>query len=260
MIKIHTLHAFADNFIFLIHLENEKDVAVVDPGDPKPVIQWFDQNKEYRLTHILATHHHADHIGGVVTLKQLYPDAEVWCSQEDAHRHRIPKITRVMKDQETFTLFGQLKGKVLHVPGHTLGHIVFFLQDGSMSHAFCGDTVFGCGCGKLFEGTFEMMFTSLQKIKGFPPSTLIWCAHEYTVKNIQVALELEPGNKKLAERLHKVTENLNHNIPSIPFTLEEECATSPFLRFDDPSLQAILETSGNPLKTFTKVRQFRDQF
>lgn len=249
METIHQIALWEDNYIYV--LEQGEEATVIDPGEFKAV-QNFLLERKLQLKLILNTHHHFDHVGGNKKLKEYWGSA-IYASQKDADRipgldsqssSKALKTDQLLKEGDEFS-FGSFQFKVLFTPGHTSGHIVFW--DKKKQVLFCGDTLFAMGCGRLFEGSPEQMFQSLSQIKKLPPETLVYSAHEYTLKNAQFALSIEPHNEDLKKRYHKVKLLRDHQQSSIPFPLKEEFLTNPFLR-----AQSVSE--------FTHLRKLRDQF
>ncbi|WGL61320.1 hydroxyacylglutathione hydrolase [Pigmentibacter sp. JX0631] len=253
--KIEMLPVFEDNFIFILIDEIKKEAAVVDPAEANSVISYLKKNN-LTLTKIFNTHHHFDHVGGNKELKQLFPNVEIYGSVQD--KNRIPFQTHFLNHNDKI-YFADESAEVFFVPGHTLGHICYFfsLKNGE-HHLFIGDTIFGGGCGKLFEGSLEQMFNSLLFLRNnLPDNTLIWTAHEYTLENYLILEKLEPQNIEIKEKLQKVIHTLKSGLHTVPFLLSEEKKVSSFLRWDDLKLQNITSTS-NSFDTFCFVRKFRD--
>ncbi len=214
-ISIYPIKSFTDNYIWMI--KKNKDAVIVDPGDASPVLEML-QKENIHLQAILITHKHADHIGGVKDLKKAYPEIKIYGPKNNFNFtcEEINNNDLVVIDDLNISF------RVIATPGHTLDHIVFADEE----HLFCGDTIFGCGCGRLFEGTFTQMHTSLNLLSKLPKSIKIFCAHEYTKKNIEFALLLEKDNEDLIER----RKNLMNVDITLPSTLGEELKTNPFLR------------------------------
>jgi hydroxyacylglutathione hydrolase len=246
--QVVTLPALADNYIFMLHDDRVPEASVVDPGDPAPVLEHL-QRTGRRLTAIVNTHHHADHVGGNRALLKRFPGIPVFGGAGD--RGRIPGQTEFLKegDQAVISGSGVL---VLEVPGHTRAHVAYFLNRDGAGDLFSGDTVFGGTIGNLFEGTPEVMFQSIGKIRALPPRTLIWCSHEYTLQYVREAAGIDPGNARLTQRLARLEANAPSREPTVPLLLEEECATNPFFRWDDPGLTARLATRPG-LATFLRL-------
>ena len=194
-LEILPIPAFEDNYIWLIH--DGQAAIVVDPGDASPVTSTLSQ-LNLALKAILITHHHADHIGGVTQLQALYPNAITYAPSTetyDFHHQGLKENDQINIYFSRINFY--LSFQVIDVKGHTLGHIAYYLADQATPILFCGDTLFGAGCGRLFEGTPEDMLRSLKKLANLPENTMIYCTHEYTEKNIAFALSLEPNNKQL---------------------------------------------------------------
>lgn len=220
--NIELIPVLSDNYCYALHTDSGK-AAIIDPGEAAPVIDFF-RNNDLTLTHILLTHHHHDHIGGAMTVKQQY-GAEILGPASDAHR--IDGMTQTLKDGDHININGH-SCEILSVPGHTSGHIAFYFpDDGAL---FCGDTLFSMGCGRLFEGTPEEMWGSLSKIMALPKKTMIYCGHEYTQKNGEFCLTIEPENNALQARMQEVKSLRAQNRPTIPVSLETELQTNCFLR------------------------------
>lgn len=254
MLEILQIRALHDNYIYLVHEPNGWATAVIDPAVADPVLQALAE-RGWKLTHILNTHHHLDHVGGNIELKRRTGCAVVAMARD---KERIPGIDVEVAEGDIIGL-GHAEAKVLDVPGHTSGHIAFwFAEENAL---FCGDTLFGLGCGRLFEGHAEEMWQSLEKIRALPPQTQIYCAHEYTQANGRFALHIEPENPDLQQRVAQVNRLCSQNLPTIPSSLEEELATNPFLR---PESKAIRRRLGLPRaanwQVFAEVRHRKDGF
>ena len=222
-LQVFQIPALRDNYIYILHERTQGKTTVVDPSLAKPVNDFLSK-KNLRLDFIWNTHHHFDHTGGNRELKKKW-NCPVYGYKEDAFR--IPEIDRTLEEGEVF-YFGKIRVEVLFIPGHTLGHIAFWLPE--EKYLFCGDTLFSIGCGRLFEGTPKMMFNSLQKIKNLPLDTQIYCAHEYTEDNAQFALSVDKNNTKLQKRAQAVKLLRQKNQPTVPSSLKEELETNPFLK------------------------------
>jgi hydroxyacylglutathione hydrolase len=253
-LEIRQIPVLNDNYVYLVHEAVTGTVAVVDPACVTPVLRECER-AGWTLSVILNTHHHNDHVGANYELKWLTRCTVVGPS---ADRHRIPGIDRAVQDGETFNL-GQLEVRVMAVPGHTSGHIAYYVP--AAEALFCGDTLFSIGCGRLFEGTPAQMWASLQALRALPPTTRVYCAHEYTAGNVRFALSVDPDNEQLRNRAAAVGRARARGLPTIPSVLWEECAANPFLRADDPALQAALGMPGaDPVEVFATLRARKDTF
>ncbi|MFZ2171558.1 MAG: hydroxyacylglutathione hydrolase [Methylococcaceae bacterium] len=254
MLTIIQIPALTDNYIYLIHEPVSGETAVVDPALAQPVLDILEK-KGWRLACILNTHHHWDHVGGNLELKQK-TSCKVIAPQSDSDR--IPGIDRGVAEGDVITL-GACPARVIATPGHTSGHIVYhFAEDNVL---FCGDTLFAMGCGRLFEGTAEQMWNSLQKLKVLPASTRIYCTHEYTQTNGRFALSVEPDNRQLQQRMEIVDQLREKHLPTVPSTIEQELATNPFFRENSPALQAAINMKYKaPIEVFAEIRRLKDKF
>lgn len=230
-LRITGLPAFSDNYIWL--LARAGQAAVVDPGDAVPVLRLL-RAQDLRLDAILVTHGHADHTDGVAELVRE-TGATVYGSVRSPLPARGVRIDRPLEDLERFSCLGH-EFAVLEVPGHTLDHVAYRLADAGA--AFTGDTLFAAGCGRLFEGSPEQMFASLQRLARLPEDTLIYCAHEYTVSNLRFALAVEPENEATLERMAQCQQWRKQGRPTVPSTLGLEMRTNPFLRCDNAAVRA----------------------
>ncbi len=256
MIQATPVPAFSDNYLWLLAGADAGRAAVVDPGDATAVLAAL-AAADAVLGAIIITHHHADHIGGVGELLARFPDAAVYAPRDE----RIAGATQTVGEGERVHVacLG-CDFEVLEVPGHTATHIAYY-GDGKL---FCGDTVFACGCGRLFEGTPEQMHCSLSKIMRLPDDTEIYCAHEYTLANIAFARQVEPDNPALRQREQDARRLREAGRPTVPSSLALEKRTNPFLRFDEPNVIAAAEhRAGHPLhngaEVFGAVRHWKDQ-
>jgi len=230
--QVNVLRALADNYIFVLSDNAALEAAAVDPGDPKPVLRHL-RKTGCSLTAILNTHHHSDHTGGNLELLEHFPDIPVYGGAGD--RGRIPGQTHFLVEGDGISVCGA-KTRVLDVPGHTRAHIAYFFPAEDGGDLFSGDTVFGGTIGNLFEGTPAIMFQSIQKIRGLPLRTKIWCSHEYTLQYVRESAGIDPNNERLARRLKTLEAAAHSGIPTVPLTLGEECDTNPFFRWDNPDL------------------------
>jgi hydroxyacylglutathione hydrolase len=269
-LSVLTVPAFKDNYLWLIH--DGANAAVVDPGDAGPILEALRANG-LRLTAILLTHHHADHTGGVPALLAQF-QVPVYGPKNDG----IAAVTHPLAEGDRITVPGlDLELSVLDVPGHTRGHIAYVRRgDDAAGGAdvggdvtdwlFCGDTLFGAGCGRLFEGTPAQMLASLDKLAALPDDTLVFCAHEYTLSNLRFAQAVEPGNQALQLRLVADSEKRGTHLPTIPSTIAIEKATNPFLRVRTPAVVDGLVEAGkirsgaDPVGTFAALREWKNVF
>lgn len=252
-LQIIPIPAFKDNYIWLIH--NGAHATIVDPGDSAPVIDAITRLK-LTLTTILITHHHHDHIGGVAELMDVFPQLSVYAPALEQYNFDHVAIT----EQDTVHLKDlNLTFAVIDLPGHTLGHIAYYSKLHQL--LFCGDTLFGAGCGRLFEGTPTQMLHSLQKLAALPSTTKVYCTHEYTLHNINFALTLEPNNQTLIERYKNTREMRESNVPSLPSTIKLELASNPFLRCDSEEIQSSIQLkNASEIDIFSKLRELRNSY
>ena len=253
-IEIHQFPCLADNYGYLVHDRPGHVTAAIDTPDAAAILAALDE-RGWTLTHILNTHHHADHAGGNLELKRR-TGCKIVGPRADAAR--IPGIDVEVGDGDTFEL-GLHRVEVFDTPGHTRGHIVYFFP--ADEAAFVGDTLFSLGCGRLFEGTPAQMWSSLSKIMSWPERTRLYCAHEYTQSNGRFAVTVEPGNRALADRVAEVARLRDAGEPTVPSTLALEKATNPFLR---PASRNLRETIGlvgaSDVEVFAKTRALKDAF
>jgi len=259
MIQIDALPAFTDNYIWLLQDSANQHCAVVDPGDAAPVLAWLERHPGWRLTDILVTHHHHDHVGGVEQLKQTTGARVCGPAQE-----RIPGRDLALDDHASVRVLG-LDLQIIAVPGHTLGHIAYYCDSTATPLLFCGDTLFAAGCGRLFEGTPEQMHHSLQRLAALPAQTLVYCTHEYTLSNLRFAKAVEPENPHIAQRFADVTELRAHDRITLPSTLALEKLTNPFLRTTETSVKEKLDERSTlinptPSAVFAGLRAWKDKF
>ena len=253
MFDIIRIPAFKDNYIWL--LRKGAAAAVVDPGDASPVLEVL-KREGLALTAILITHHHADHQGGVASLLAHYPAAVFGPAVES-----ITALSRPLRGGETIDLPGiGVKFEVIAVPGHTRAHLAYY----GSGCLFCGDTLFGAGCGRVFEGTMAQMLASLTLLAALPEETAVYCAHEYTQANLRFALAADPGNRQLQQRVDDVARARAKGEASVPSTLALEKATNPFLRCGEPALIASAQRRvaqvDDPLAVFTVLREWKNVF
>ncbi len=246
--------ARSDNYIYLLHDRALNVTAVIDPSDAEPVETML-RKRGWALDIILCTHHHNDHVGGIELLKQEHGCIVIGYAHD---AHRIPDIDRAVEEGELLTV-GRFQAKVLFVPGHTLGHVAYYFAD--LGLAFCGDTMFSLGCGRLFEGTAGQMLASLRRLSALPATTWICCAHEYTQANGRFALSVEPENIDLTLRIDEIAQLRAQGMPTVPSRLGDEMKTNPFLRPDSPEIRRNLELEhARDVDVFTELRKRKDSF
>jgi hydroxyacylglutathione hydrolase len=256
--QIIRLPVLSDNYIFLLHDPQQNIAAVVDPAEAQPVLDELTKLKA-DLVAIFNTHHHGDHVGGNTQLMKKFPEVTVYGGAED--RGRIPG-QQVFLQAGDRVEFGNRTANVLFVPGHTRAHIAYYFPPESPrepGELFCGDTLFAGGCGRLFEGTPGQMVDSLSKLRALPDDTRVWCAHEYTLSNLRFAVTVEPENADLQKRYQDVKMQRETNEATVPSLLGIEKLTNPFLRWDEPSLQATAK-SNDEIQTFARIRGMKDNF
>jgi hydroxyacylglutathione hydrolase len=243
----------SDNFGVLLHDPATGSTAAIDAPEAAPVEAAL-ESTGWRLTDILVTHHHADHTGGIAALKQRHHCRVVAPAGEAT---RIPLVDETVRENDTVHV-GSLAGRVLETPGHTGGHISYFFPADKL--AFVGDTLFSIGCGRVIEGTPEMMWQSLLKLRGLPDDTRIYCGHEYTQANIRFAKTIEPDNPALSKRAKQVENLLAERKPTIPSTIGEEKEANPFLRADLPEVAKAVGLGGQPAwKVFAEIRERKNK-
>ena len=238
--KIQIIPCLQDNYSYLIIDEENNIACVIDPSEADPIIKYLEENN-IKLKFILNTHHHYDHVGGNQKLKEKYGASVIGYKGD---KERIPGIDILLNDQETW-IHKNFEAKIIHIPGHTLGHICFYFY--KEESVFTGDTLFSLGCGRIFEGTYSQMFNSLMKLKELPEKTKVYCGHEYTKKNLDFCLTYDANNKNLKTKVHQVDERLKNGLPTIPSTIKDELECNIFLR-------------SNNMETFSKLRDLKDNF
>ena len=252
--KIIPIPCLSDNYAHIVKDNITKTVGVVDPSEAEPIINYLKKEK-LELNYILNTHHHFDHIGGNIELQKLYKSKIIGFKDD---KHRIPGINITLNDGEKFK-FGKSQIRVIHIPGHTSGHICFFFEKEKI--AFTGDTLFSLGCGRIFEGDHEQMLSSLNKIKKLPIETKIYCGHEYTLKNAKFCMKYDEKNLDLINQFKKIKELRSKNLPTVPSILEQELKSNIFLRCNQNDLKIKLNMENiEDYKVFKKVRDLKDAF
>ncbi len=253
-LEIRQVPCHEDNYAVLLHDEKSGETLVVDTPEAEPILEVL-ETEGWRLTHILNTHHHHDHVEGNLALKDKY-GARV--HGPALNREQIPGLDVALKDGDRIAL-GEYRIDTISVPGHTLGSVAFYVCDERI--LFAGDTLFSLGCGRMFEGDAETMWHSLDLLRHLPDETRLYCGHEYTLANGEFALTVEPGNAALAERMEQVRKLVAEGKPTLPSTIAQEKATNPFLR---PESMEIRKTLGMKAvenwRVFGELRQRKDQF
>jgi len=239
-IKIEIIPCLQDNYSYLIIDERNNDACVVDPSEAKPIINFIERGN-INLKYILNTHHHFDHIGGNKELTEKYNSIVVGYKHD---AERIPEISILVEDNQIWKK-DNFEAKIIHIPGHTTGHIGFYFFKEKV--LFTGDTLFSLGCGKIFEGTYKQMFESLSKIKNLPGDTQIYCGHEYILQNSNFCIAQDPQNLSLQNKIIQIKEKLNENKPTIPSILKDEKECNIFLRAKN-------------VESFSKLRDLKDNF
>ena len=238
--KVYTIACLEDNYSYIVHDLTNNYACVIDPSEPEPIIDFVRKNN-FELKYILNTHHHFDHVGGNEIIKQKFNSKIIGFKGD---KNRIPFIDIELDDQEIWSSYN-FEFKTIHIPGHTSGHICFHFYKNNF--LFTGDTLFSLGCGRIFEGTYEQMFNSLNIIKRLPKDTLVYCGHEYTLQNSKFCIANDPKNLKLIEKIRFIKEQLKNNLPTLPTNLNDELDCNIFLKAKD-------------LRGFRKLRDLKDNF
>ena len=254
MLEIFVINALLDNYIYLLRNEHKNITSVIDPGESEPVLEFLN-NKNWHLDEIINTHHHHDHIGGNKKLLDVYKSKLIAPSYEN---NRISNINIPVSDNETHNIAGVL-AKVIHTPGHTLGHVCFYMPE--EKYLFSGDTLFYLGCGRVFEGTMDQMWLSLLKLRSLPEDTTVYCGHEYTISNMKFAKYIDTENALLDEVSLEIKNKREKLLPTVPFNLGVEKKINPFLRADDDDfIQSVGLRTNNASESFGKIRLKKDNF
>eukprot|EP01018_Ginkgo_biloba_P016001 Gb_07028 [translate_table: standard] len=255
--KIIPVPCLQDNYAYLIIDEASGEAAVVDPVEPHHILQAA-QGHEAKIRFVLTTHHHWDHAGGNTEIKQLVPGIKVYGGSKD----NVKGCTDALEHGDDISLGSTVNIKALHTPCHTKGHISYFVTStgGDDPAVFTGDTLFIAGCGKFFEGSAEQMYQSLcQTLASLPKSTRVYCGHEYTVKNLQFAMTVEPENDKIKQKLSWARQQCNDNKPTVPSTIGDELESNPFMRVDLPELQDLVGHNSS-VHVLGEIRRMKDNW
>jgi len=253
-LDILTIPCLSDNYAYLAHDSATGETALIDAPEAGPILAALDESG-WTLSHVLITHHHADHVDGLSSILARHPATVIGAKADE---HRLPDLDVSVTEGDTLTIGGET-AHVIDVSGHTVGHIAFhFPQSGVV---FTADSLMALGCGRVFEGTMEQMWKSLSKLAALPPETKIYSGHEYTAANARFALSIDPQNSDLISRSKAVDAARTENRPTVPSTLSEELATNPFLRASDPGLKAELGmSSASDAEVFAEIRTRKDNF
>jgi hydroxyacylglutathione hydrolase len=252
--EIRLISCLKDNYAVLLHDSAADSTALIDAPEAAPIERALEETG-WRLSDILITHHHGDHTNGVSALKARHNCRVVAPRKEAA---KIPEVDVTVREGD-FVTIGNMVGRVLETPGHTSGHIAYWFRAEKI--VFVGDTLFSVGCGRVLEGTAEMMWQSLIKLRNLPLETQVYCGHEYTAANVHFALTIEPNNSALRSRAEQVPELCTRGKPTIPTTIGMEKATNPFFRADLPTVAAGVDLGGSPpAAVFAAVRARKDRF
>lgn len=257
--RVVPIPCLRDNYAYLVICESTNRAAVVDPSQAAPVKAAVEA-EGVELVAIWNTHHHWDHTGGNAELVEAIDGLEVVGHASD--QGRIPGQTKKVDEGDTVTLGDSVSAAIIHNPGHTSGAISYHIADPGV--VFTGDTLFAGGCGRVFEGTPEQMTASLDKLAALPPATRVYCGHEYTAANLRFAAAVEPDNQPLAERRREVDEIRAADRPTVPYTIEIDLATNPFLRVREPAVIAAAKSHGaagdRPSQVFAAIREWKNNF
>ncbi|CDO38767.1 MULTISPECIES: hydroxyacylglutathione hydrolase [Novosphingobium] len=252
MLEVHQFPCLSDNYGFLLHDHDSAETVCIDTPDADEYLRQAGK-KGWQITQIWNTHWHPDHAGGNETIKRI---TNCRITAPAGETGKIAGVDRTVGQGDVVTI-GDRKACVIDVGGHTLGHVAYHLPGARI--AFVGDTVFALGCGRMFEGTPAQFWASLKRVKALPPETILYCAHEYTAANAKFAVHADPDNAELASYVEEIMKHRAHNQPTVPMKLERELATNPFLRADDPKLQARWG-GGDAVATFAALRNAKDNF
>ena len=254
MLEIFIINALSDNYVYLLRNEHKNITSVIDPGESEPILKFLNK-KKWHLDEIINTHHHYDHIGGNNELLDLYKSKLIAPSYDN---NRISNIDVPVSDNETHNIAG-ISTKVIHTPGHTLGHVCFYMPEEKC--LFSGDTLFYLGCGRVFEGTMDQMWLSLVKLRSLPDHTSVYCGHEYTLSNMKFANYIDTNNALLNKVSFEIKNKREKGLPTVPFNLGVEKKINPFLRADDDNfIKSVGLSSNNASESFGEIRLKKDSF
>jgi len=253
--SVHQYLCLTDNYGALVHDSTTGATACIDVPEAGATFRALSE-RGWNLSDVLVTHHHADHIQGVPELKAKFSNLKVWGPAKDAAR--IPFLDRQVREGDLARV-GSLAARVIETPGHTLGHIAYHFDENQV--AFCGDTLFSLGCGRVFETPYAVMWSSLAKLAALPGGTQVYCGHEYTQANGRFAATVEADNAALQARVEEVARLRADGRPTLPTTIAAELAANPFLRVEEPSVQAAVGMVGaDPAAVFAEIRARKDRF
>lgn len=253
-VEVRLIPCLSDNYAVLVHEPESATTALVDAPEAAPILAALDK-EGWTLTHILITHHHADHVQGIKEIRGKFP-VPVYGPRAEADK--IPDISIKLGHLDVAEV-GPLRAEIIDTPGHTAGHIVYHFRREQL--LFAGDTLFALGCGRPFERPAEVLWQSLLKLRELPPETRVYCGHEYTLSNAKFSVTVDPKNAQLKARLKQIEELRASKKPTVPSTLDEEIRTNPFMRADDAGVQeAIGMSGGEPAAVFTKLRELKNTF
>ena len=251
--EYHIYSYLSDNYGVLLHSKMTGDTISIDAGEASPLLSVL-KEKGWQLSHLLVTHHHADHVAGLAEIKDKTNCKVIGPAQHS----KIDGLDEKVKDGDVFSIAGSTF-QVLHTPGHTLDMLNYYLPDEKI--AFTGDTLFTLGCGRVFEGDASMMWNSLQKLMQLPEETMIYSSHEYTLANARFAVTIDPNNEQLQQRVEQFKKMREHNKPTVPSLLADELTTNPFLRAGDSSVRSNLQMhDATDAEVFAEIRQRKDNF
>ena len=257
MLEVHQFACLSDNYGFLLHDPDSQETTCIDTPDADAYLREA-ALKGWQITQIWNTHWHPDHAGGNAAIKAA---TRCTITAPAVEAPKIEGVDRAVRQGEVVRL-GGWDAEVIDVGGHTMGHIAYHLPAAGV--AFVGDSLFALGCGRMFEGSAPQFWASLSRLKALPPATMLYCAHEYTAANARFALHADPGNRTLAGYADEIRDRRAHDLPTVPTKLERELAANPFLRADDPDLQARWAGKGakvgDPVATFAALRSAKDAF